>query len=368
MATDQKQKFESRYKRIIEQNIKGFSKSNLGLLSDFFKLLQSEGISYSRQYKYLVLLPIIIEDIDKDIIDLNKDDLIELAGKIRSKDYRESTKVDFLGSVKKVYASLSIMDKYKSFDSLYIWLYDKRNKFYSTNIDSRKDKAKKYWFNDDDVMQIIEKARSLRNKTIFSLLATQGMRPGELLTIKQKDITDNGNDEVQLEISGKTGVRTLYVQEDYVIKYLREYIRTQNDNPNRLLFKITDKRLNDILKEICKEINLNKPVNLYKFRHFSITRDRIKGLSAGALEQKYGWVKGSKRIAVYDKSTGSDYRKEIRQVSGKDVSSIKESKFEKVMGSKSMEQELRELRKNQAKMEEWIKAIYEKFGSPEMRS
>lgn len=361
MTSNHKAKFENRYNKVVINNMYNYSKSNLEVLKDFFKLLLSEGISYNRQYKYLVLIPQLFNTINKDFIKVTKDDLVVLAGKIRSNEnYRETTKIDYLGSIKKLYISLTILDKYKHLEPLYTWLYDKRNRFYSTNIDFKKDKIKKYWFTDGDVLRIIEKARTIRDKTIFSLLATQGMRPQELLTIKQKDINDNGGDEIQIEISGKTGTRSLFIQEGYVINYLREYLNTLSNNSEGILFKISDKRLNGILKEICREINLIKPVNLYKFRHFSVTRDRIKGMSAGALEQKYGWVKGSKRVAVYDKSSSKDYRKEAREIAGKDTSLIKETDFERVMGSSSVEKEIRELKELVMKQEERLRYVYEK--------
>lgn len=331
--------FELRYGKIVDDNILNLSERDLEVFRDFFDLVKSEGLSYQRRYKYAVLLgKLFAEYKTRDFLDLDKEDLIKLAGKIRDiESIKETTAKDYLGAVKKLYKLLSTLPKYEQImDPLYMWLYDKRNRFYSTNIDKRKFKTKKELFSEEEVMSIIEKAKTLRDKLVFSLLATQGLRPGELLSIRKQDITKK-DDEIIIEVSGKTGVRPIYVEESYVLNYLDEYLKLLKEDAE-FLFSITDRRLNDVLKEICYDLGIRKKAILYQFRHFAITRDRVRGLSSGAMEQKYGWSKGSKRVATYDKSVGSDYRKEIRKIAGKEVGDVAPTRFEVAMTSKTQMQ------------------------------
>lgn len=357
-----KQLFDKRLKDITIDNVLGLSKSNIEVLNDFFDLVKSEGLTYGRRYKHLVQITKVLQSLDKDFLSLTKDDLIRLAGKIKdNEEHSASTKSDYLGAIKKLYKTLSTHPKYETdLDLMYLWLYDKRNKFFSTSIDRRRYKSKKELLDEEEVMQIIEKANNIRDKVVFSLLATQGIRPGELMSIRRQDITKK-EDEMIIEVVGKTGPRPLYVEESYVINYIEEYLKTLPDSLEHI-FKITQKRLGDVLKEICYDLKINKKAHLYQFRHFAITRDRIKGLSPGAMEQKFGWVKGSKRVATYDKSTGIDYRREIREKAGKEVQSIRLSRFETVMSTKTqMQEDIEELKTQIKEYAALIESLYKKF-------
>jgi len=320
-----KNKFEKRYTKIIEENKLKLSKRNIDLLIDFFKLLQAEGLTFRRQYKYLVQLPQMFQYINKDFLDWDKETLIEFAGLIRQKDYAEKTKLDFLGIVKKIYKTITIIPKYEYLDKLYIWVYDRRNRYYSTHLKGEKNKLKEEWLNDTEVKLILEKAHNLRDRAMLSLFASQGMRPGELFTLRKCDI-EKVTEGIKLEISGKTGVRQLFIYEGYVINNLLEYVKTL-PNDQELVFKLTDRRANDILKELCEELGIKKRVYLYKLRKFSVTKDRILGMSTGALESKYGWTKGSNRVKFYDKSTSIDYRRESKEMAGRQQMEKPKNKF-----------------------------------------
>lgn len=328
----QKEMFDKRYNDVMQHNRLNLSKSDLEVIRDYFPLLKSEGLSPQRRYKIFVQIGKFFSQFkDKDFLDLTKEDLIVIAGEIRDHEqYKESTKLDYLGNIKKIYKVLSTLPKYEEMlDPLYMWIYDKRNKFFSTNFDKRRYKTKKELFTEEEVMKIIGKANNIRDKLIFSMLATQGMRPGELFSIRRQDISLEDN-EATIEVSGKTGVRPIYVQESYVLNYIREYLDSL-PKEQEFLFTITQKRMNDVLKEICYDLGIKKRAILYQFRHFAITRDRIRRLSDGAMEQKYGWVKGSDRVKIYDKSSGKDYKREIREISGKAERTIVHSEFDKTM-------------------------------------
>lgn len=306
-------KFQKRYSKFFSGT--SLSMSNKTVLEDFFELLASEGLSYARRYKYLDFWTNLLKWLNKDVLELDKEDLIKLAGIINDKDYKQSTKGDYKDAVKKFYKSITALPKYERLNDIYIWLYDPRTTFFKKAKSGEKsDKTKEEWFTEDDVIKIISLAQTLRDKCWISLLASQGMRPEELLTIRKQDVSviDNG---IKIKVAGKTGARDLFIYESFVITNCMEYIKSLQKDQD-YLFNISLKRANDILKDICEKAQIKKRAYLYKLRKFSVTKDRILGLSTGCLEQKYGWIKGTKVISHYDKSVGIDYQKEIQKKYG----------------------------------------------------
>lgn len=362
---DNEKRYKLRYDKIIVNNEKSFSKANIEALKDFLMLCKSEGLSSSRCYKYLVVMPQIITYLDKDLIKITKDDLIKVAGYVKGKNYTEQTKLDIIGKIKKFYKTITFIDKYKDLDPIYFWLYDKRNKFFSTNLDRTKIKKKTEKLENEDVKKLIEGADNFRDKAFFSIMATQGPRPQEILGIRKKDI-ELKEDMIQIEISGKTGTRYLFITEEFVITYLMNHLKTIETN-EEYIFPISSRRMNDLMKEICYNKGVKKSVHLYKLRKYSVTQDRIKGISEGALEQKYGWVKGSNRVRAYDQSVSMDYKNELTRKNGvitekpKQISDYIEVNY--INRNKHLEETIESLKNLVKKHEERLEFIYHKIGN-----
>jgi len=305
---------ERRYQKQILDN-KQLSKANKEILIDFFNLLDAQGLTAARKKKYLGHFQKILEWIDKDLDKLTKEDLIKLSGTIKKQGYTLWTQKDYTIAVKYLYKTISVLDKYKHIEDLYIWLYDRRNKFFSAGFNKRKATREEDWLTEEDVMGIISAAENFRDKAFFSIVATQGTRPEEILTLRKTDITkiDNG---IEIKISkGKTGSRVLFVYEGFVIDILSNYL-TSIPEEQEYLFTFGLRNAQKLLKTLADKAGVKKRIYLYKLRKFSVTRDRIMGLSTGAMESKYGWIKGTNVISHYDKSISVDYRREIQKQSG----------------------------------------------------
>lgn len=306
------------------------SDANKATLKEFIDTLSSEpNVSYGRCYKYLIHLGRIIEWLNKDLENVTKEDLIKLAKEINKGAFTENTKKDFRVTVKKLYRTLSIYPKYKDIEPLYFWLYDKRNTFFKAAVNKANDRRKEEWFSPGDVKKILEFARTNEQKCLFSILATQGCRPSEALTLRKQDVTQIENG-LKLKIEGKTGVRDVFVYEGIAINYITAHLKTL-PNDREYVFEFGLRRAGDILKDCCKRAGITKRAYLYKFRKFCVTQDRIKGLSTAACEEKFGWIKGSQQISCYDKSVSADYQKEIKKRHGliteKDVKTELEDTF-----------------------------------------
>lgn len=306
-------KFEKRYKKIVTDN-KELSEKDRELWIDFFDLLRSEGLSMGRRLKYVNQIEHLWIWHGKSFTVATIESLIKLAGIINDKDYTLATKKDYLNNVKKLYKTTTQLPKYKHLEHLYFWLYDARNKFYSTTLNYNKLKIKEDFLVEEDVQKILGATKTLRDKALITLLASQGTRPQEAFTIRKHDITflENG---LQIQLSGKTGLRTLFVYERYTVEAITRYLKTLR-NDQDYLFDITPKQANNIVKDICKKVGISKRITLYKFRKFAVTQDRKHKVSNHTLEKKYGWVKGTKVIAHYDRTTPLDYMQEMQRKNG----------------------------------------------------
>jgi len=302
------------YKEHVEES-KTLSKANKSVLIDFADLLKAEKLSFARRKKLLTHLIQISGWLKTDFDKATKEDLIKLVAAINEKPYAPWSLRDFKLSVKKLYQTISSLDKYKSIEPLYYWLYEKRNKFYSTAIDKRKAGLDSDWFTEDDIKILIRCADNVRDRCFCILLATQGLRPEEILTLKTQDviIIDNG---FQIKISkGKTGIRTIFIYETAVVNSVADYLPTI-PKEQEYLFNFRLRNAQKLVKNLAEKSGIKKRVYLYKFRKFSVTKDRILGVSQGALESKYGWIKGTGVLSHYDKSISMDYQKEMQQKYG----------------------------------------------------
>lgn len=356
---DHEKRFEIRYNKIVKENCYKLSASDIEVLNDFLNLCSGEGVSAARRYKYLIIFPKILKLLRKQFLEITQDDLIKLAGHIRSEDYSEQTKTDYLSMIKKFYKTITFLDKYENLNPLYYWIYDKRNKLYSTNLDRKRIKTTKQRFSVEDVKKIIDGASNFRDKAFFSILATLGLRPQEALGIRKRDIEIKADEDlIQLEVTGKTGSRYVFLTEEFARNFLLSHIETIKDD-EEFIFPVTDRRMNDILKEICYKQGIKKKAILYQLRHFCVTQDRIKGLSAGALEQKFGWVKGSGRVRTYDHSTSLDYKRELTNggVKEKPIQLDDVCDYNKLK-NKKLEQEVKDLKttvKELVEIFDWVR-------------
>ncbi|MFH0875571.1 MAG: site-specific integrase [archaeon] len=308
---DHEKKFKIAYTNAFSEKKSCFSESNKELLREFFGLLQAKGVSYGRLFKYVYAFKNICSWLECDLKDVTKEHLIKLAAVINSQKLKDSVKRDYKGSIKYFYLNLSILPKYEYLTPIYTWLYDKRLKFFSTGLNESEKIDEDERFTDEDIIKLLKVTKNPKYNCIFSVMATQGMRPSELLTMKRKGVekTDYG---FKLKIrKSKTKVREFFVMESFVAEAIQRYLDTLPED-TEYLFDTGLKMLQKMIKEMCIKAGIKKRAYPYKLRKYAVTRDRILGLSTAACEQKFGWKKGTRVISNYDKSVSIDYFNEMR--------------------------------------------------------
>lgn len=165
---------------------------------------------------------------------------------------------------------------------------------------------------------LVQAADNSRDKAIISMLYDTGIRVGELMTLRIKDVEfdDYG---MQLVVSGKTGVRKVRAIGDSV-GYTKEWMNVHPDpfNPSAWLFcgighdmrgksnlkePVTHAVIYQMLKKVkARAVEMGFPegvrINPHKFRHNRASQLAPR-ISESVLERAMGWVPASKMSRIY---------------------------------------------------------------------
>jgi len=184
----------------------------------------------------------------------------------------------------------------------------------------------------DEVMRMIKTCEyesspitCKRNKAVISLLYECGLRRGELVNIKLKDVTptDFG---FSIYVEGKTGSRMVYAVDSAC--YLREWLNVhpQVSNPEAPLFVSLSRRngeakpLSDdavllIVKRAASRAGIKKRVYPHLFRHSRATH-LAKHLSEQTTKKLMGWSRASPMLQTYIHLSERDVRDELLSLYG----------------------------------------------------
>lgn len=172
----------------------------------------------------------------------------------------------------------------------------------------------------EELERMIRAAPSMRDKCLLHLLYDIGGRIGELLALRTKDVhfDDVGAYVIIPDRPGmtKTGGRRVRLFES--IPRLRMWLESHPlvDNREAPLFvtkKFTGKggkwtgdwkgmdyvNAWKIISRIAKRADIEKRVHSHLFRHTRSTELAARGMSQAALEDRQGWVHGSKMAQIY---------------------------------------------------------------------
>lgn len=155
-------------------------------------------------------------------------------------------------------------------------------------------KNKKETYSDEELEKMRDSAENIRDLALIDILASTGMRIGELVLLNREDIDFN---ERECIVFGK-GKKERVVYFDARTKiHLKEYLEKRCDN-NQALFVSMKKPYNRLkigsvesrLREFGKKINIAK-VHPHKFRRTLATKAIDKGMQIEQLQKLLGYQK-----------------------------------------------------------------------------
>ena len=283
------------------------SEQNKQAISRFSHKCFAEGLSKSRVRRYLSSFHSLLKMAPDgfDLTDAGKADLEAVVARIEQSDYAEATKCSLKITVKKFYKIMEGNGEE----------YPDKVSFISTTRDKSKiDKPDP--LTKQQIQEIIDECKNDRDRAMYKVLYEGGLRAGELMSLKIKDIsfTDHG---VKLNVKGKTGNRKILLVESE--RYLRNWLtkhpfsdnrnaplwvkidgKTEGKNPEDIGLRYDFMRINLKRKAAkagirVKETQTNKKsseVYPHLFRHSRATHVATE-MTEAAMKEYFGWTQGS---------------------------------------------------------------------------
>ncbi|MDK2828902.1 MAG: hypothetical protein PWP67_1715 [Clostridium butyricum] len=252
------------------------------LLSIFISAKRIEGCSEKTLKYYKDTITSMIENINKQIIDITTDDLRQYLA-----EYQENRKV----------SKVTLDNMRRIFSSFFAWLEDED---YIVKSPVRRihkvkaDKIIKEAFTDENVEILRDNCECLRDLAIVDILNSTGMRVGELVKLNRNDINFNdrqcivfgkGNSEREVYFDAKTKIHLLNYLESRTDTNSALFVTTKKPN-NRL----TIGGVQFILRKLGKKANVEK-VHPHRFRRTLATVAIDKGMPIEQVQKLLGHVK-----------------------------------------------------------------------------
>jgi len=211
----------------------------------------------------------LLKHLGKDAKQATKKDIENLVLQINNSNYAQISKGKLKLTLKRFYKWLYESDYYPELVS---WIKTDRGKITKKASDL---------LTEDEVKQLIAACLNSRDRALIALLYDSGMRVGELLGLRIKDL-QIGKDISFVNVDGKTGVRRIPI--GFSLPYLTNYIgeMRQKAKENDYLFvkfdhfKVTDNALDyddirKILHDLKERTGIQKRLHPHLFRHSRAT-------------------------------------------------------------------------------------------------
>lgn len=316
--------FDNEIEREIEKIQKSsICKLNKELILKFYNWILAEGLSKSRQYKYLFTLRKISEHKNKPFPEWDKEDIIEILAFLEKKGYKKETVNEYKKTLKKFFKWLNGED----------WKPLKL-------IKTKKDKDKKpEILSEDEILKMIEVEKNFRNKAILAVGYEGGFRTSELAGIRIKDIEfdkKEGELKARVKVCGKTGERVVPLRMS--VPYLRAWLEMHpfSSDPEAFLFCSLSNRsfgeplryanLAKVIKTSAKKAGIKKRVHPYILRHSRATVLAASSVGESIMSKYLGWVIGSDMPRVYIHLANRDVERVIDELYGLEGEKPKVSK------------------------------------------
>ena len=295
-----------------------------GLIEKFSRYLFAQGLSYGRIIKYTIEARKVAETLNKPLLEVVKEDIIELVQKIeRKSDYTEYTKHDYKLTVKKLFRFIEGTEDYPE-KVRWIKLTTKKNAH----------KLPEELLIEDEVNRMAEVARTPRDRALVLVLYDSGCRIGEMLSLKIRNVQFDNYGAV-LIVDGKTGMRRVRVIASASALANWISIHPLRDNTDASLWislgtnsrdlPLKHRTACELLKTLAKKAGIKKRIYPHLFRHSRATH-LANHLTEAQLKQHFGWVQSSDMASTYVHLSGRDVDRALLKLNGMEVSEEKDEK------------------------------------------
>ena len=255
---------------------------NVGLLEVFIAAKRIEGCSEKSLKYYDSTIRQMFSKVDKPVREINTDNLRNYLAKYQKECSSSKVTIDNMRRI---------------FSSFFGWLEDEDYILKSPVRRIRKIKAEKTikeTFSDEGLELLRDACEEIRDLAMIDLLASTGMRVGEMVQLNREDINFH---ERECVVFGKGSSERLVYFDARTKIHLLNYLDGRSDNTPALFVSLTmpHERLmiggvETRLKEIGKRADMQK-VHPHKFRRTLATRAIDKGMPIEQVQRLLGHVK-----------------------------------------------------------------------------
>ncbi len=136
------------------------------------------------------------------------------------------------------------------------------------------------YLTEEEKDRLLQAAKTLQEKLVLNLLVSTGMRMGELLGVKVRDVDLQGS---RIQVKLKRGALRQYViipalvKED-VGKLVKRYIEDEELEPDDLLVTLSRRGLQYLVERTAHSAKINKKLSPHKLRHTFAVALRRRGV------------------------------------------------------------------------------------------
>ncbi len=281
------------------------------VLQKFADHLISEGISPLRILRYVQIMRMVSEWIDKPLREWGREEILFVLVKLEKSDYKVGTKNEFRKAMKKFFK----------------WLRGEEWEGLKLLKKVRESNKVPEVLTEEEVFRMVEAATNERDKAMIAVWYEAGLRVAELATLRIKDVIWQNGEEIKakIKVRGKTGERVipLIVSAPYLKRWLESH--PFKDDPDAIVFcsfaksnfggMIDYQPLLRKIKQIAKKAGIKKKVHPHILRH---TRASVLAnyLTEAQMCQYFGWIQGSDMLRVYVHLSGRDIDNAIDRLYG----------------------------------------------------
>lgn len=314
-------------KKLLEREVEllkasPINEQNKELILKFRRDLIASGIKPPRIVRYMKALRLICERYkNKPFPEWSVDDIKDVLAAIEYSDYAVQTINDFRKALRKFFK----------------WLHGEDWPGLKVLRGERKDNRKPDVLTEEEILKMIDSAKYPRDKALIAVGYEAGLRVGELLSLKIKNIIWT-NFGAKIKVSGKTGERQvpIVMSAPYLRRWLDEH--PDRDNPDAFVFVnvgttnhgelMTYMAFRKVLREAAKKAGIKKRVYPHILRHSRATI-LANYLTEAQMNEFFGWVQGSDMPRIYVHLSGRDIDKAINKIYGLEVEEEEKEKMAK---------------------------------------
>lgn len=288
--------------------------ANKEYVTRFVSYLQAKGSAPNTIIKHLYCAKAFFSVLNPKatLKDATREEMEEALGKLEAKHYSPETKHHFRVTVK-------LMSKELFGEGVYYpkntaWIKNKKTRSKVTFSDI---------LTEEDIQNMLGATNNIRDKAIIALLFDSGIRIGELLNMRKRDVDLEGN-PAHVSVNGKTGIRTVGIL--FAAPYLAQYLNGIKLRADDYLWRDIGSWANlgkspkanairKMLREVAAKAGIEKRIYPHLFRHSRATL-YAKKMTEQEMKMVFGWSGSSTMAGTYTHLSARDADNAILRANG----------------------------------------------------